>query len=120
MSVRVREGLAQITANVGFNNYISPTIYQVGKVYATMLNPESVPTRVWEDNGGWSGIGTILFDTYNPQSEIDLADLNDEKLASLTTALPLLPYQKYFPLPGEIVLLFQLPAAPSPITNKAF
>jgi hypothetical protein len=120
MSVRVREGLADITANVGFNNYNSPIIYQVGKVYATMLNPESVPTRVWEANGGWSGVGTILFDTYNPQSEIDLADLNDEKLASLTTALPLLPYQKYFPLPGEVVLLFQLPAAPSPITNKAF
>jgi hypothetical protein len=120
MSVRVREGLATITANTGYNNYTPPTTYQVGKVYATMLNPGNVPKKVWEDNGGWSGIGTICFDTYNPESEIDLASLTDDKIASLTTALPLLPYQKYFPLPGEVVLLFQLPAAPSPITNKAF
>ena len=120
MSVRVREGLAEITANVGFNNYMSPTIYKVGKVYATMLNPENIPAKVWKDNGGWSGLGTILYDTYSPQSEIQLEDLDDTKLASLSTALPLLPYQKYFPLPGEIVLLFNLPAAPSPITNKPF
>jgi len=120
MSVRVREGLADITANVGFNNYTPPAKYRVGKVYATMLNPANVPAQVWEDNGGWSGIGTIIFDTYNPQSEIDVADLTDTKLASLPTALPLLPYQKYFPLPGEVVLLLELPAAPSPITNKPY
>jgi hypothetical protein len=120
MSVRVREGLATITANAGYNNYTPPTAFKVGKVYATMLNPESVPTKVWEDNGGWSGIGTICFDEYAENTEIAIKDLTDDKIKGLSTALPLLPYQKYFPLPGEIVLLFDLPAAPSPISNKPY
>jgi hypothetical protein len=118
--MRVREGLAEITANVGFNNYNSPTVFKVGKVYATMLNPDSVPTKVWEDNGEWSGIGTICFDEYAEGIEIAIKDLTDDKIKGLSTALPLLPYQKYFPLPGEIVLLFDLPAAPSPISNKPY
>jgi hypothetical protein len=118
--MRVREGLAEITANVGFNNYNSPTVFKVGKVYATMLNPDSVPTKVWEDNGEWSGIGTICFDEYAEGTEIAIKDLTDDKIKGLSTALPLLPYQKYFPLPGEIVLLFDLPAAPSPISNKPY
>jgi hypothetical protein len=120
MSVRVREGLATITANAGYNNYASPMAFKVGKVYATMLNPESVPTEVWETNGGWSGIGTICFDEYAENTEIAVKDLTDDKIKGLSTALPLLPYQKYFPLPGEIVLLFDLPAAPSPISNKPY
>jgi hypothetical protein len=120
MSVRVREGLATITANTGYNNYTPPTAFKVGKVYATMLNPESVPTKVWEDNGGWSGIGTICFNEYAENTEIAIKDLTDDQIRTLDTALPLLPYQKYFPLPGEIVLLFDLPAAPSPISNKPF
>jgi hypothetical protein len=118
--MRVREGLAEITANVGFNNYNSPTVFKVGKVYATMLNPDSVPTKVWEDNGEWSGIGTICFDEYAEGTEIAIKDLTDDKIKGLSTALPLFPYQKYFPLPGEIVLLFDLPAAPSPISNKPY
>ena len=120
MSTRVREGLATITANTGYNNYTLPTFYKVGKVYATMLNPASVPASVWELNGGWSGIGTIVFDEYNESTEISIENLTDAKIANLPTALPLLPYQKYFPLPGEIVLLFDLPAAPSPISNKPY
>ena len=120
MSVRVREGLAEITANVGFNNYTSPTSFKVGKVYATMLNPDSVPAKVWNDNGGWSGIGTIVFSDYAENTEIAVKDLDNRKIEGLSTALPLLPYQKYFPLPGEIVLLLDLPAAPSPISNKAY
>jgi len=118
--MRVREGLAEITANTGYNNYTSPTAFKVGKVYATMLNPDSVPAKVWEDNGEWSGIGTICFDEYAEGTEIAIKDLTDDKIKGLSTALPLLPYQKYFPLPGEIVLLFDLPAAPSPISNKPY
>ena len=120
MSVRVREGLAEITANVGFNNYTPPTSFKVGKVYATMLNPDSVPAEVWEANGGWSGLGTVIFSNYAEGVEIAVKDLDNNKIKGLPTALPLIPYQKYFPLPGEIVLLFDLPAAPSPISNKAY
>jgi hypothetical protein len=116
--MRVRDGLAPITANMGNNNYQTPQGYKVGKVYAVMLSPSSVPKKIWEDNGGWGGIGTIVYQEYREDIEISLKDLTDEFISTLNTALPFYPNQKYFPLPGEIVLLMDLPSAPSPITNK--
>ena len=115
---RVRAGLSSITANIGFNNYTAPQGYKVGKVYAVILNEQSVPQQVWIDNGGWAGIGTILYDEYREDTELPLESLSDSQLSELPTALPLYPNQKYFPLPGEIVMLMDLPSAPSPITNK--
>lgn len=116
--MRIRDGLSPITANMGNNNYQTPQGYKVGKVYAVMLSPSSVPKKVWENNGGWSGIGTIVYQEYREDIEIPLLELTDEFISTLNTALPLYPSQKYFPLPGEIVLLMDLPSAPSPITNK--
>lgn len=115
---RVRQGLSFITANMGNNNYLPPQGYKVGKVYAVILNDKSVPQNVWEANGGWDGIGTILYQEYSENSETSVENLTDSFIATLPTALPLYPNQKYFPLPGEIVLLMDLPSAPSPITNK--
>jgi hypothetical protein len=116
--MRIRDGLSPITANMGNNNYQTSQGYKVGKVYAVMLSPSSVPKKVWESNGGWSGIGTIVYQEYREDIEIPLLELTDEFISTLNTALPLYPSQKYFPLPGEIVLLMDLPSAPSPITNK--
>lgn len=111
--MRNREGLSQITANQGFNNYTRPEGYKVGKVITTILGPSSVPPAIWESNGSESGIGTILYQEYN-ENNIE----NDTPVNSLPTALPLFPNQKYYPLPGEIVLLLDLPSAPSPVTDK--
>lgn len=116
---RVRENLATITANVGNNNYFPPVGYKVGKVYAVILDEKSVPQKQWEANGGWDGIGTILYEEYNGKVETPLSSINDNFLNSLPTALPLFPNQKYYPLPGEIVFLVDLPSAPSPITDKS-
>ena len=115
---RIRDGLSNITANIGNNNYIPPQLSKVGKVYAVILDPSSIPAKVWDDNGGWAGVGTILYEEYREDHEIPLEDLTDAFLSRMSTALPLYPNQKAFPLPGEIVLLFDLPSAPSPITDK--
>jgi hypothetical protein len=115
--MRVRDGLSNIITSIGNNNYSIPLGYKVGKVYAVILGPQSVPTKVWEANGEWSGIGTIVYEEYNEDSEITLENLTNEVISNLPTALPLYPNQKYFPLPGEIVLLMDLPSAPSPITD---
>jgi hypothetical protein len=69
---RVRTGLSNITANIGFNNYTAPQGYKVGKVYAVILDEQSVPQQVWIDNGGWAGIGTILYDEYREDTELPL------------------------------------------------
>lgn len=116
---RIRKGLSSLTSNSNSNNYTNPQGYRVGKVYAVMLNDKNVPKKVWDLNGGWSGVGTVLYQEYKENNEIALEDINDELVSSLPTALPLFPNQKYFPLPGEIVLLMDLPSAPSPITGKA-
>jgi hypothetical protein len=115
---RVRAGLSTITANMGNNNYLPPQGYKVGKVYAVILNDKSVPQNIWEANGEWAGIGTILYQEYNEDAEVAIEDITDNLLSGFPTALPLFPNQKYFPLPGEIVLLLDLPSAPSPITGK--
>ena len=115
---RVREGLSFITTAIGNNNYLPPFEYSVGKVYAVILDSKSVPESVWLNNGEWAGVGTILYQEYIEGQEIPLEELDDNVLSSLPTALPLFPNQKYFPLPGEIVLLQNLPSAPSPITDK--
>jgi hypothetical protein len=115
---RIRAGLSTITANMGNNNYLPPQGYKVGKVYAVILNDKSVPQNIWEANGEWAGIGTILYQEYKEDAEVAIEDITDNLLSSFPTALPLFPNQKYFPLPGEIVLLMDLPSAPSPITGK--
>jgi len=115
---RVRAGLSTITANMGNNNYLPPQGYKVGKVYAVILNDKSVPQNIWEANGEWAGIGTILYQEYNEGAEVSIENITDNLLSGFPTALPLYPNQKYFPLPGEIVLLMDLPSAPSPITGK--
>jgi len=115
---RVREGLSFITTAIGNNNYLPPFEYSVGKVYAVILDDKSVPQSVWEANGQWDGIGTILYQEYIEGQELPLESIDDTILSQMPTALPLYPNQKYFPLPGEIVLLQNLPSAPSPITDK--
>jgi hypothetical protein len=115
---RVRAGLSTITANMGNNNYLPPQGYKVGKVYAVILSDKSVPQNIWEANGEWAGIGTILYQEYSEGAEISIENITDNLLSGFPTALPLYPNQKYFPLPGEIVLLMDLPSAPSPITGK--
>ena len=115
---RIRAGLSTITSNMGNNNYLPPQGYKVGKVYAVILNDKSVPQNIWEANGEWAGIGTILYQEYSEGAEVSIENLTDNLLSGFPTALPLFPNQKYFPLPGEIVLLLDLPSAPSPITGK--
>ncbi len=95
----VKNNLSFITSNIGNNNYQVPQGYKVGKVYAVMLSPSSVPDNVWEQNSGWGGIGTIIYQEYQEDNEISLKDLTNKFLSTLPTALPLYPNQKYFPLP---------------------
>jgi hypothetical protein len=84
---RVRTGLSNITANMGFNNYTAPQGFKVGKVYAVILDEQSVPQQVWINNGGWAGVGTILYAEYREDTELPLESLSDSQLIDLPTSL---------------------------------
>ena len=53
----------------------------------------------FNNNGGWSGVGTIFFNNVELSSNVK----------SNLTASPLLPHLKNYPLVNEFVLLFKLP-----------
>tara|TARA_R110001583_G_scaffold17220_2_gene69888 strand:- start:1649 stop:2917 length:1269 start_codon:yes stop_codon:yes gene_type:complete len=55
----------------------------------------------FDNNGGWSGIGTVFF------SPIELSSTN---VKTDKVATPLIPYIKNYPVVNEFVLLFKLPS----------
>ena len=57
---------------------------------------------LFDENGGWSSIGTIFFESID-----NLGNSGNTTTNSLAT--PLLPYIKNYPLVNELVLLFNLP-----------
>jgi len=116
--MRTRSGLYHTKSNDGYDIPVSLN-YIVGKVYATIIDENSVPSEVWEANGQWGGVGTIIYQKFEESNEISLNNLDDSILKELPTAIPMHPHQKYYPLPGEIVLLFTLPSALPAFTNKA-
>ena len=91
----------------------SPFKFKVGKVFATVMDEKTPSKKVFDQCGGWAGVGTVLFKFY-PSSK--LTDNYKENTTSNTvlgysTAKPLFPNQKYIPLNGELILVFSLPSA---------
>ena len=77
------------------------------------LKSQFIPARVtdiiisnthplFDENGGWSSIGTIFFESIDNLG-------NSTSTTSNPVATPLLPYIKNYPLINELVLLFNLP-----------
>ena len=57
---------------------------------------------LFDENGGWSSIGTIFFESIDNLG-------NSSNTTTNAIASPLLPYIKNYPLVNELVLLFNLP-----------
>ena len=57
---------------------------------------------LFNDYGGWNGLGTIFFEPMNNLS-------SSSETVTNAVATPLLPYLKNYPLVNEIVILFNLP-----------
>ena len=67
---------------------------------------------LFNEFGGWNGLGTIFFEPMNNLSSSTQTTTNP-------TATPLLPYLKNYPLVNELVILFSLPGKNiSAATNK--
>jgi hypothetical protein len=73
---------------------------------------------LFNEEGGWSGLGTIFFEPTD--------NLTPNKPNAQTTAQPLIPYLKNYPLVNEIVMIFSLPSklvdltAENALTNQYY
>ncbi len=79
--------------------------FKIGKVMGVIMDENTPNNDLFNRDGGWGGIGTIYYINYPTNKEI-----YNVNLAKLNTAIPFLPNQKYLPLKGELVLLFDLPS----------
>ena len=101
-------GFASLNQQVNFDSNIAngntPEIQELKEsvIYARVVDiilDDQHPQ--FNDNGGWTGVGTIYF------SPVELSSITTK---SNLTATPLLPYLKNYPLVNEFVLLFKLPS----------
>lgn len=113
--MRIRENLSPILATQNNNNTPPDFRFQVGRVYSIILNENSPTKQLFDSNGGWNGLGTIFYMDYDQTVSTDSVNLNQCK-----TAKPFFPQQKYYPLLGELVLIFDLPAANAQISNVSY
>jgi len=103
-----------ISKDKGFQ--IPTQTLQVGKVYGSVTT-ENTPTKeLFEEAGGYSGIGKIYYKNYDVSKDTPENILN---LAGSTPAFPLFPYIQYIPLVGELVYILDLPSPVSQISKIA-
>jgi len=109
MSFKIRANLGRAISSQGKRTSIPAIKSQIGKVFGIMLT-ENTPTKeLWEDNGGWAGIGTIFYLEYNTDAKFK----NNIDLTTCKIARPAFINQQY-PLVGELVYLTD---APTPVSQ---
>jgi hypothetical protein len=112
--MRVRENLSGIVSSIGKNNSSTSFSSQVGKVYGVITNENTPTVELFEREGKFNGLGTIFYLNYEQSKNITSVDLKTCQVAK-----PLFPNQKYYPLLGELILLFDLPSPVSQVSNNS-
>lgn len=111
--MRTRENLSGIVSSIGKNNSLTSFNSQVGKVYGVITTKNTPTTELFEQEGGYNGIGTIFYLDYEQSKNVVNVDLNACKVAK-----PYFANQKYYPLLGELIMLFDLPGPASQVGNN--
>ena len=113
-----KTGLAQFSLNIpnNFPSVENNNTSQIGKVYG-VITTENTPTKeLFENYGGYSGIGTVWYLDYNQIiKEKDVIDLSQ-----CSTAKPFHASNQNYPLIGELIYIIDGPPinlinAPGPI-----
>jgi hypothetical protein len=95
-----------LTSQLSKSKIPSASPFTIGKVLGVVMDENTPNNSLFEDAGGWGGIGTIYYVDYPSNKTV-----SNVNLAKLNTAIPFLPNQKYIPLKEELVLLFNLPSS---------
>ncbi len=88
---------------------------QIGKVYGAVTTIDTPTKDLFQQAGGWDGIGIIFYRIYDNSKEVE-ESLNT--LQNLPQAYPLFPHLQYIPLVGELVYLIDLPSPVSQGNKK--
>lgn len=110
----VKFGLSSLTKSSPLSQ-TPPFRFKVGKVFATVMDDKTPSKKIFDECGGWSGVGTVLFRPYISSKNTDNYEENQTSKTRLnySVAKPLFPNQKYLPLKGELILVFSLPSVKS-------
>ncbi|HEX5187105.1 MAG TPA: hypothetical protein VFV86_09470 [Nitrososphaeraceae archaeon] len=109
--MKIKENLSPLVTFPNDNTFLTNNFqFQSGKVYGIILNENS---PLFKENGEWDGLGTIFYLDYE-----NARNTENVNLATCKRAKPFFPQQKYYPLIGEIVLIFDLPSPTSQISNN--
>jgi len=88
---------------------------QIGKVYGAVTTLDTPTKELFQQAGGWDGIGIIYYRIYNNSKEIEESL---DTLIALPQAYPLFPHLQYIPVIGELVYLIDLPSPVSQGNKK--
>lgn len=111
----IKTNLSSIAALTQKGNYALPTSTSpIGKVYAVITTPNTPTEKLYKENGGSKGIGTIFYRDFNETtSQEDSFDPN----TVYKSALPLSPGNQDYPLVGELVLIIDGPSPSSQFSS---
>jgi hypothetical protein len=103
-----------ISNNAGFQ--IPTQTLQVGKVYGSVTTKDTPTKELFEEAGGYSGIGTVYYKNYDVSKD---KPEDIKNTAGSTPAKPLFPQFQYIPLIGELIYILDLPSPVSQISKTA-
>ena len=111
--MRVRENLSGIVSSIGKNNSISSFNSQIGKVYGVITTKNTPNQELFEQEGGFNGMGTIFYLDYEQSKNVVDVDLNACKIAKSFR-----DDNQNYPLVGELVEIIDAPAPASQVGNN--
>ena len=117
--MRVRENLGGIVAGLGGYSTPSSFKFKVGRVYGVVMDETTPSKGIFEQYGGWDGMGTVFYVDYDKSKNLPVNNENLIGYALSNPARPFFPNQKFYPLLGELVLIFNLPSPDSQNTPGA-
>lgn len=113
MGIRIRENLGGIVAGLGQSSSPSSFKFKVGRVYGVIMDETTPSQGIFDQFGGWDGMGTVFYMEYEQSKNVPVNNDNFINYAISNPARPFFPNQKFYPLLGELVLIFNLPSPDS-------
>lgn len=111
--MRIRENLGTFAAGISKSSPLPVVNSQIGKVFGVILNENTPSKELFDNNGGWNGVGTIFYLDFEQSKDIDQVDLTTCK-----TAKPFFDNFRNYPLIGELVLITDLPSPLSQVDSN--